>query len=68
MSGFRPDWNRDRLKDVAAINPASLPATTDPIVKLPAHRAGLAGHAPVNACMGRGVNSSIVPFSKKLFE
>ncbi len=30
MSGTPPDWTKDRLKDVAAINVASLPANTDP--------------------------------------
>jgi len=30
MNCFPRDWDSDRLKDVAAINPASLPANTDP--------------------------------------
>jgi len=30
MTHFPAQWNRDRLKDVAAINAASLPANTDP--------------------------------------
>jgi len=30
MNGFSPEWNKDRLKDVTAINSASLPANTDP--------------------------------------
>ena len=30
MNHFPPDWKCDRLKDVAAINVASLPADTDP--------------------------------------
>jgi len=30
MNHLPAQWNRDRLKDVAAINPASLPANTDP--------------------------------------
>jgi len=30
MSRLLPDWSYDRLKDVAAINAASLPADTDP--------------------------------------
>ena len=30
MSRLSPDWRCDRLKDVSAINAASLPADTDP--------------------------------------
>ena len=32
MSGFRPDWNSERLKDVAAINAASLSITAEQMI------------------------------------